>query len=74
MFWFFIFTEEKAMGERRSEFQQNTSVKRKSGGNDEVDHVFLRFGKRGWLLNGYISTTYYVTKTKQQKSGTYNIY
>jgi len=38
--------EEKAMGERRSEFQQNTSVKRKSG-NDEVDHVFLRFGKRG---------------------------
>jgi len=39
--------EEKAMGERRSEFQQNTSVKRKSGGNDEVDHVFLRFGKRG---------------------------
>jgi len=40
--------EAKAMGERRSEFQQNTSVKRKS--EKDVDHVFLRFGKRGWLL------------------------
>jgi len=40
--------EAKAMGERRSEFQQNTSVKRKS--ENDVDHVFLRFGKRGWLL------------------------
>jgi len=40
--------ESKAMGERRSEFQQNTSVKRKS--ENDVDHVFLRFGKRGWLL------------------------
>jgi len=38
--------EAKAMGERRSEFQQNTSVKRKS--ENDVDHVFLRFGKRGW--------------------------
>jgi len=38
--------EAKAMGaQRNSEFQQNTSVKRKS--EKDVDHVFLRFGKRG---------------------------
>jgi len=38
--------EAKAMGaQRNSEFQQNTSVKRKSA--EDVDHVFLRFGKRG---------------------------
>ena len=43
--YFSYYSEAKAMGERRSEFQQNTSVKRKS--ENDVDHVFLRFGKRG---------------------------
>merc|ERR1719273_97392 len=42
---FVMKSEAKAMGaQRNSEFQQNTSVKRKSA--EDVDHVFLRFGKR----------------------------
>ena len=46
IFFILLITEAKAMGaQRNSEFQQNTSVKRKSA--EDVDHVFLRFGKRG---------------------------
>ena len=40
------------MGERRSEFQQNTSVKRKS--EKDVDHVFLRFGKK-WSTSSLVN-------------------
>jgi len=36
----------KVVAERRS--LVNNSVKRKGSSGDDVDHVFLRFGKRGW--------------------------
>jgi len=39
-----LLDEAKSFAERRS-MLQNTSVKRK--GAEDVDHVFLRFGKRG---------------------------
>ena len=41
----FVTLASKVVAERRS--LVNNSVKRKGSSGDDVDHVFLRFGKRG---------------------------